>query len=354
MKKQMVTIAAAAMLSSAFASQASADTYTVKKGDTLFHLSIKYKTTVTDIKKANNLSSDLLSINQKLEIPGAAEKPESNQPSGGTTAPAPANTAKTYTVKSGDTLSKIALSHNISLKDLMSWNGLSTHLIYPGQVFKVSKPAGNTSGDTGEQAGSAPAPSSPANGGSSEVYVVKKGDTLGGIASKYKTTVQQIKEWNKLSSDLILIGQKLNLSATKDSNESVSSGKPGNNEQTDNGTGSSVLAEAQKHVGVPYQWGGQTPSGFDCSGFIYYVLKQTGSKMARYSSEGYYSRSFYVNTPQPGDLVFFENTYKKGISHLGFYVGNNKFIHAGSSGVEISSLDNSYWKKHFDGFKRFY
>ncbi|WP_404322767.1 LysM peptidoglycan-binding domain-containing protein [Cytobacillus firmus] len=354
MKKQMVSIAAAAMLSSAFASQASADTYTVKKGDTLFHLAIKYKTTVTDIKKANNLSSDFLSINQKLEIPGAAaEKPESNQPSGGTTAPAPANTAKTYTVKSGDTLSKIALSHNISLKDLMSWNGLSTHLIYPGQVFKVSKSAGNTSGDTGEQAGSAPAPSSPANGGSPEVYIVKKGDTLGGIAAKYKTTVQQIKAWNKLSSDLILIGQKLNLSADKDSNESVSSGKPDNNEQT-SGAAASVLAEAQKHVGVPYQWGGQTPSGFDCSGFIYYVLKQTGSKMVRYSSEGYYSRSFYVNTPQPGDLVFFENTYKKGISHLGFYVGNNKFIHAGSSGVEVSSLDNSYWKKHFDGFKRFY
>jgi LysM repeat protein len=353
-KKQIVSIAAAAMLSSAFASQASADTYTVKKGDTLFHLAIKYKTTVTDIKKANNLSSDFLSINQKLEIPGAAEKPESSQPSGGTTSPAPANTAKTYTVKSGDTLSKIALSHNISLKDLMSWNGLSTHLIYPGQVFKVSKSADSTSGDSQGQTGSVPAPSAPANGGSSEIYVVKKGDTLSGIAAKYKTTVQQIKAWNKLSTDLILIGQKLNLSASKDSNESVSSGKPGNNEQTDNGTASSVLAEAQKHVGVPYQWGGQTPSGFDCSGFIYYVLKQTGSKMGRYSSEGYYSRSFYVNTPQPGDLVFFENTYKKGISHLGFYVGNNKFIHAGSSGVEVSSLDNSYWKKHFDGFKRFY
>ncbi|MBX9974474.1 LysM peptidoglycan-binding domain-containing protein [Cytobacillus firmus] len=354
MKKQMVSIAAAAMLSSAFASQASADTYIVKKGDTLYHLAIKYQTTVTDIKKANKLNSDFLSINQQLEIPGAAEKPESNQPSGGTAAPAPSNTAKTYTVKSGDTLSKIALNHNISLKDLMSWNGLSTHLIYPGQVFKVSKSAGNTSGDTQGQTGSTPSPSAPSNGGNSEVYVVKKGDTLSGIAAKYKTTVQQIKTWNKLSSDLILIGQKLNLSASKDSSESVSNGKPNNNEHTDNGAASSVLAEAQKHIGVPYQWGGQTPSGFDCSGFIYYVLKQTGSKMGRYSSEGYYSRSFYVNTPQPGDLVFFENTYKKGISHLGFYVGNNKFIHAGSSGVEVSSLDNSYWKSHFDGFKRFY
>ncbi|KAF0819566.1 hypothetical protein KIS4809_1427 [Bacillus sp. ZZV12-4809] len=349
MKKQMVTIAAAAMLSSAFASQASADTYTVKKGDTLFHLAIKYKTTVTDIKKINNLNSDFLSINQKLEIPGAAaEKPAANQPSGSTTAPA--NTAKTYTVKSGDTLSKIALNHNISLKDLMSWNGLSTHLIYPGQVFKVSNSAGNTSGDTQGQTGSTPAPS---NDSSPEVYTVKSGDTLSAIAARYKTTVQQIKTWNKLSSDLILIGQKLNLSASKDSNESVSSSKPGNYEQT-SGAAASVLAEAQKHVGVPYLWGGQTPSGFDCSGFIYYVLKQTGSNMARYSSEGYYSRSFYVNTPQPGDLVFFENTYKQGISHLGFYVGNNKFIHAGSSGVEISSLDNSYWKQHFDGFKRFY
>lgn len=347
----MVSIAAVAMLSSTFASQASADTYIVKKGDTLYQLAIKYKTTVTDLKKLNDLNSDFLSINQKIHIPGATAKPESSQQ---TPASPASNSASTYTVKSGDTLSKIALSHNISLKDLMSWNNLNTHLIFPGQVLKVSKSADNTSGDNKEQAGSPTSATAPEPESSLAIYVVKKGDTLSGIATKYKTTVQQIKTWNNLNTDLILIGQNLKLGATQSSGETAVNEQPAKEAEKDNPEGSSLLAEAQKHVGVPYKWAGSTPSGFDCSGFIYYVLKQTGSKMGRYSSEGYYSRSYYVDKPQPGDLVFFENTYKPGISHLGFYIGDNTFIHAGSSGVEISSLDNSYYKKHFDGFKRFY
>ncbi|AND42279.1 LysM peptidoglycan-binding domain-containing protein [Cytobacillus oceanisediminis] len=341
MKKQMVSIAAAAMLSSAFAAQASADTHVVKKGDTLYQLAIKYNTTVNEIKSLNGLHSDFLSINQKLQVSSGTKQTSKPKPA------APAPSASTYTVKSGDTLSKIALQHNMSLQDLMNLNNLSGHLIFPGQLFKVSKSAGSASEE--QTSVSAPPVSSAPSGNS--VYVVKSGDTLSGIASKHKTTVNQLKALNNLNSDLILVGQKLKVQAVQNSSANDQSGT---GVKEENSASSSVLAEAQKHVGVPYQWGGQTPSGFDCSGFIYYVLKQTGSKMGRYSSEGYYSRSFYVNTPQPGDLVFFENTYKKGISHLGFYVGNNKFIHAGSSGVEVSSLDNSYWKSHFDGFKRFY
>ena len=85
------------------------------------------------------------------------------------------------------------------------------------------------------------------------------------------------------------------------------------------------------------------------------IVKEAGAKsVKRLSSEGYYSRSYYVNSPQPGDLVFFENAYKKGISHLGIYIGNNEFIHAGDNGVQVTSLSNSYWKSKFDGFKRFY
>jgi len=77
--------------------------------------------------------------------------------------------------------------------------------------------------------------------------------------------------------------------------------------------------------------------------------------ISRLSTDGYYNRSFYVNKPQVGDLVFFSGTYRAGISHMGIYVGNNQFIHAGSStGVTVTSLDNSYWKSHFEGFKRFY
>ena len=116
----------------------------------------------------------------------------------------------------------------------------------------------------------------------------------------------------------------------------------------------SLMNEAKKMIGVPYKWGGTTPSGFDCSGFIFYVYDKAGYDISRNSAQGYFDRSYYVDKPQVGDLVFFKNTYKQGISHVGIYVGNNQFINASSSGVEITSLGNSYWSKYFDSYKRFY
>ncbi|MED4935618.1 C40 family peptidase, partial [Heyndrickxia coagulans] len=83
---------------------------------------------------------------------------------------------------------------------------------------------------------------------------------------------------------------------------------------------------AQKYIGAPYRFGGTTPSGFDCSGFVYYVLNEAGKSIARMDAAGYYSSSYRVSNPQPGDLIFFENTYKSGISDVGIYLGNNQFI----------------------------
>jgi peptidoglycan DL-endopeptidase LytE len=154
---------------------------------------------------------------------------------------------------------------------------------------------------------------------------------------------------------MIYVGQELKVGK----NQAYVPEEPGNQVSDDEKDQSSfnastLIANAKAQLGKPYVWGGSSTSGFDCSGFIYYAFNKTGLKLTRTSSEGYYNRSFYVNKPSIGDLVFFENTYKKGISHLGIYVGNNKFIHAGDNGVEITSLDNSYWKSKFDGFKRFY
>ncbi|XKE69228.1 C40 family peptidase [Jeotgalibacillus malaysiensis] len=115
-----------------------------------------------------------------------------------------------------------------------------------------------------------------------------------------------------------------------------------------------MIQEAQSHLGTPYVWGGSVPGGFDCSGFIYYVYNKAGFSTARTNAEGQHARSYEVSNPQVGDLVFFGNTYKKGISHVGIYLGGNQFIHAGDNGVEISSLNNSYWQSKFESFKRFY
>ncbi|GAE47987.1 C40 family peptidase [Mesobacillus boroniphilus] len=191
-------------------------------------------------------------------------------------------------------------------------------------------------------------------------YLVKSGDTLSKIAFQHGVTVTSIKQWNNLKSDLIYVGQKLMLhtdndpkSVTSPANESPVAAKPGSRvnlfgEQT-------AETIAKELIGVPYKWAGNTPDGFDCSGFIYYVYNQTGKTINRYSSADYFNRAYYVNDPQPGDLVFFANTYIKGISHMGIYIGNNEFIHASDGGgVIISSLSSPYYQKHFDSFKRFY
>ena len=119
-------------------------------------------------------------------------------------------------------------------------------------------------------------------------------------------------------------------------------------------TNEQLVKEAKQYIGVRYLYGGNSPSGFDCSGFLVYVFKQFGIEIPRTSAEQYKNgTSVAKNELQPGDLVFFKNTYKPGISHAGIYVGDNKFISAtSSSGVQIVSLSNSYWGPRYAGAKR--
>jgi cell wall-associated NlpC family hydrolase len=353
LKKQAATLMTAAILTSAFSGIASADTYTVKKGDTLSHIAYTYKTTVVDLKKTNKLSSDLIYVNQTLTVPGttAVTKP--------VVAPAKpaakAEGATVYIVVSGDTLSKIASQHKIVLSDLMKWNNLSGYLIHPGQKLKVSNGTAAVPPAPVKTQPTAPAQPAkqPAKSEQAE-YIIKSGDTLSGIGKQFGMTVQELKMLNNLKSDMIFVGQKLLVSKKTEATPSSPAPVQAPATQPVPSVDSEVLAIGQDLLGVPYAWGGSTPEGFDCSGFIYYAFNKAGMQMGRYSSEGYYNRAYYINAPQPGDLVFFENTYKPGISHMGIYLGNNEFIHASDNGVVISNLDNPYYKKHFDGFKRFY
>lgn len=110
-----------------------------------------------------------------------------------------------------------------------------------------------------------------------------------------------------------------------------------------------------QQIGKPYIFGAHGPNAFDCSGLIYWCYKQTGKNIPRTADE-----QFRAGTPvppnqiQPGDLVFFANTYRPGISHVGIYIGNGKFIHAANSrkGVIISDLSETYYRQHFAGVRR--
>lgn len=114
--------------------------------------------------------------------------------------------------------------------------------------------------------------------------------------------------------------------------------------------GSTIVSTAMRYVGYRYRFGGTSPSGFDCSGFLYYVLNRSGVPIGRdmYSQLNSGPRVGSKDL-QPGDLLFFSNTYKRGLSHAGIYIGNGRFVHAEneSTGVVVSDVWSSYWAAHY-------
>ena len=113
-----------------------------------------------------------------------------------------------------------------------------------------------------------------------------------------------------------------------------------------------VIATAKKYIGTPYKFGGTTPKAFDCSGYLQYVFKENGMMLPRTADEQFkLGKSAKTAELEEGDLVFFE-TYEKGASHCGIYLGGGKFIHASTSkGLRIDELSGDYWNTHYYGGK---
>ncbi|MBS4200669.1 LysM peptidoglycan-binding domain-containing protein [Bacillus sp. FJAT-49732] len=352
MHKKVVSTATAVFLAASFTGNASAATYEVKSGDSLWKIASSYNTTINQIKDLNQLKSDLIYPKQILQItPEETKKAQAKAPA--QTRPEQptqkqTTQSATYTIKSGDTLGKIAASNKVTVAQLYEWNNLKSDLIHPGQVLKVSNAKTVVSKEPAPKTETVKNNNSASKTGT---YTVVSGDTLSKIALQYGMTVKELKSLNSLSSDLIRIGQVLKVNA-----KAQTEAKPAEKVETPKVTEdtSAIVKIAKSVMGTKYVWGGTTLSGFDCSGFIYYVFNQAGKKIARYGTDGYYDRSYYVNKPEPGDLVFFENTYRSGISHMGIYLGNNEFIHASDRGVEIANLNTPYNQSKFNGFKRFY
>lgn len=179
-------------------------------------------------------------------------------------------------------------------------------------------------------------------------YVVKKGDTLWGIANKFKTSVRKIQEINHISGALIHPGDILQIPVDFLQTQMIKNQLVDRNETENSARGNiqNIIDTAKRFLGFPYRYGGTTPEiGFDCSGFVQYVFSINGIKLPRTANQQA-SIGTRVTEPTAGDLVFF---YTNGsIGHVGIYIGNNAFIHASQSkGITITSLSDSWYNQHY-------
>ena len=148
------------------------DVYTVKAGDTLYSIARKFNTTVNELINLNNLTNNNLSIGQKIKLPSGEEQTE----------------YEIYTIKEGDSLYSIANAYNISVNDLIDYNALPTTVLTIGETIKIPKGEVNNKDNT---------------------YIVKPGDTLYRIANNYNVSVNDLIDYNNLTSNILTIGQEL-------------------------------------------------------------------------------------------------------------------------------------------------
>ncbi|MBC1457742.1 LysM peptidoglycan-binding domain-containing protein [Listeria newyorkensis] len=416
---------------------ANATTHKVKSGDTLWALSTKYGVSVQDLIAWNNLSSSSIYVGQTLAVnqseaqaPAAPEKEEVTAPvvkdeapetvtetappakeevkeEAKEETPAPVappkleqneapvvqvdTNASTYTVQSGDSLSKIATLFGTSVANLKAINSLTDDNIVVGDVLKVkgsapvketvdkpdtekpvvtpevSKPDTNTTTNVNKPS----TPNKPAvNTSNTSNYTVQSGDSYFTIAQKFGTTVANLKALNNASSDNLQVGDVLKVKGTasnvnkpstsnnnnSNSNSNANTGNSNNNSNSGSSNSSSgtasfsaLMNEAQKHLGKPYSWGGNGPSSFDCSGYTKYVFAKQGISIPRTSGSQYAaSTKVSASQAQPGDLVFFD--YGSGIAHVGIYIGGGQMINAQNDGVKIDNVTSGYWAKYLVGY----
>jgi murein DD-endopeptidase len=114
-----------------------------------------------------------------------------------------------------------------------------------------------------------------------------------------------------------------------------------------------AISVAKANLGVPYRWGGMSPSGFDCSGLVKYSYGKAGKILPHSAADMFYTKGYRVSSLQAGDLMFFAPNKASKPTHVAMYIGSGKMIMASSSrGVMITYTSNSYWKPRYIGAKR--
>jgi len=282
-----------------FSTNALATQYKVKNGDTLYSISKKLDVSIDKIKKDNNLHKAKIKPNQILTI----------SPKGSSTSTAKIKSKPTYyTVKKGDTLSKIARKTQLPIKKIMALNNVNQRNLHIGQILVLARKA-----KVSEE-------------------------------STYVTANEELEEYGD---DSLTDDDKEDTANISEPDESLKKEELLGKWNSPNEVQLFVKV-ATGFIGAPYRFGGSSLKGIDCSSFvqkIYRIFDITLPRNAREQSKVGISVTREKLTE--GDLVFFHTNHSLG--HVGIYIGNNEFVHASSKGkvIRVDNLDAPYYQKRF-------
>lgn len=353
MKKKNLLMTTLATLSASGAllttgANALADSYTVVKNDTLWGLSKKYGVSVSDLKKANGVSGHLIYVGQKLQIPTKSTKTAKTSTSTSTVD----TTSTTHTVVKGDTLWSLAKKYGVSVKALMKANNLSSSTILIGQSLNLRAGMttyginGVTTGSSSTAASTNTA-SSASTIASSQAPKAKKTTTKAKSTTTNTSTSANTQSQSTASNSSASTTTNTNTAASNanttsstnraaantntaaSSSQAVSQAPTASTSTTStaSASASAITSYALTFLGVPYVWGGTTPSGFDCSGLVQYVYSHFGINLGRTTyTQQYAGTKISAASAQAGDLYFW-GSYGSAY-HVAIALGGGQYVMA--------------------------
>ena len=369
MKKKNLLMTALATLSASGAllttgASALADSYTVVKNDTLWGLSKKYGVSVSDLKKANGVSGHLIYVGQKLQIPTKSTKATKTAKISTSTSTVD-TTSTTHTVVKGDTLWSLAKKYGVSVSTLMKANNLSSSTILIGQSLNLRAGMttygvnGVTTGSSSTAASTNTA-SSTSTTASSQAPKAKKSTTTNTSSNSNTSTSVNTQSQSTASNSSASTTTNTNTAAsnantTSSTNTAASSSQAVSQAPTAStstatttasASASAITSYALTFLGVPYVWGGTTPSGFDCSGLVQYVYSHFGINLGRTTyTQQYAGTKISVASAQAGDLYFW-GSYGSAY-HVAIALGGGQYVMAPAPGQNVMTGSVSSYTPSF-------
>lgn len=390
MKKKNLLMTTLATLSASGAllttgASALADSYTVVKNDTLWGLSKKYGVSVSDLKKANGVSGHLIYVGQKLQIPAKSTKAVKAAKATKTTSASTVDTTSTtHTVVKGDTLWSLAKKYGVSVSALMKANNLSSSTILIGQSLNL-RSGMTTYGVNGVTTGSSSTAASTNTASSTSTTASSQAPKAKKTTTKAKSTTTNTSSNTNTNTSANTQSQSTasnssastttntntaaaNANTTSTNNTAASSTNTASNTNTAasssqavsqaptaststatstaSASASAITSYALTFLGVPYVWGGTTPSGFDCSGLVQYVYSHFGINLGRTTyTQQYAGTKISVASAQAGDLYFW-GSYGSAY-HVAIALGGGQYVMAPAPGQNVMTGSVSSYTPSF-------